>query len=353
MADDANTDYKTGDSQYHILRKILARLNLGISTSGGSGGGGSGGGAVTIADGADVAEGTRGDVAAGDSTSAWTVISMLKGIYARLAATLTVGGTVAVSNLPATQPVSGTVAVSNFPATQPVSGTVAVSAIAAALPAGTNVIGHVITDSGSTTAVTGDVAVTSAGLTNLDVALSTRLKPADTLAGVTTVTTVSTVAAITSGNVGGFTTVIKDTAVVSTSPAYTAGDAVGAKRTLANAVRVSGGTGILDSVTLLDRANQKAAMELILFDSDPASATITDNAAFVYSTDDLKVLARITIGPSDYVTLNGKAIAQLKGLSVALKIASGTSLFAALVTTGTPTFVATTDVQLSVGILQD
>lgn len=48
-----------------------------------------------------------------------------------------------------------------------------------AIPAGTNVIGHVITDTGSTTAVTGNVAVTNAGLTNIDVALSTRTKPAD------------------------------------------------------------------------------------------------------------------------------------------------------------------------------
>lgn len=45
---------------------------------------------------------------------------------------LTVGGSVAVSNLPATQPVSGTVAVSNLPATQPVSGTVAISGTVAA-----------------------------------------------------------------------------------------------------------------------------------------------------------------------------------------------------------------------------
>ncbi len=81
-----------------------------------------------------------------------------------------------------TQPVSGTVAVSNFPATQPVSGTVAatqsgtwnigtvttvtgvttvaaVTAITNALPAGSNVIGHVIVDSGTLTAVT---AITNA-----------------------------------------------------------------------------------------------------------------------------------------------------------------------------------------------
>lgn len=59
--------------------------------------------------------------------------------------------------------------------------------------AGSAVIGHVITDTGSTTAVTGNVAVTSAGLTNIDVALSTRLKPADTLAGVTTVAAVTAI----------------------------------------------------------------------------------------------------------------------------------------------------------------
>jgi hypothetical protein len=44
------------------------------------------------------------------------------------------------------------------------------------LPAGSNVIGHVIADTGSTTAVTGTVAATIA---NLDVALSTRTKPSD------------------------------------------------------------------------------------------------------------------------------------------------------------------------------
>lgn len=48
-----------------------------------------------------------------------------------------------------------------------------------ALVAGAAVIGHVISDTGSTTAVTGNVAVTNAGLANLDVALSTRTKPAD------------------------------------------------------------------------------------------------------------------------------------------------------------------------------
>jgi hypothetical protein len=274
-----------------------------------------------------------------------------------------------------------TVSVNNFPGTQPVSGTVAVSSIGA----GAAVIGHVIADSGSTTAVTGNVAVTNAGLTNIDVALSTRLKPADTLAAVTAVGSITnpvTVAQATaanlkvdlsgtganttalkvdgsavtqpiSGNIGGFTTIIKDTSVV-TAAAYTAGNAVGAKRTLTSAVRVNGGTGILQSVTLLDRANQKAAMTLFIFDANPAAATITDKAAFVFSTDDLKVIAQINISASDYVTTNSKALVTYGGLGIPLKNAeASTSLYAALVTTGTPTFAATTDVQLEIGILQD
>ena len=91
----------------------------------------------------------------------------------------------------------------------------------------------------------------------------------------------------------------------------------------------------------------------MIFDADPSAATITDNAAFVFSTDDLKVLARISVSATDYVTLNSKAVATVKGIGAVLKAASGTSLYCAVVTTGTPTYAATSDVQVIFGILQD
>ncbi len=53
--------------------------------------------------------------------------------------------------------------------------TVVVSSITAALPAGANVIGHVIDDSGSTTAVTGNVTVVQGTGTNLHVDVDTAL----------------------------------------------------------------------------------------------------------------------------------------------------------------------------------
>jgi hypothetical protein len=158
---------------------------------------------------------------------------------------------------------------------------------------------------------------------------------------------------ITNANVGGFTKVVTVAPTVSTSPAYTAGDAVGGKQTLANVYRTSGGTAILESIQILDRANQKAAMEFIFFESDPSSATITDNSAFVYSTDDLKVLGHVTLAASDYVTLNSKAVATLRGLNLALQGSATTSLYVALVTTGTPTYANTTDIQIKYGFLQD
>lgn len=103
------------------------------------------------------------------------------------------GGTFPVTGTfwQATQPVSGTF----WQATQPVSGTVTVTDGAGAL--------NVIVDSGSLTANAGTNLNTSAlnleatqalvkvKTDNLDVALSTRLKPADTLTAVTTVGTIT------------------------------------------------------------------------------------------------------------------------------------------------------------------
>jgi hypothetical protein len=340
------------DTDNKLLQKITQLL-----FNGGGGGGGGGGGAVTVADGSDVAEGTTTDSRATNSTSAWTVIALLKGLYQN-----TSGGGSAVSIADGSDVTQGAKAdAANTDSTSAWTVVSLLKGIWAKL-AGTLLTSNTNIDVAlstrlkpadtlaAVTSITNPVAVTNAGLTNIDVALSTRLKPADTLAAVTTVGTITNPVTV-AGNVGGKTTVIKDTTAVSSSPAYTAGDAVGGKRTLTNAL-LAANTGVLQSVNILDRANQKAAMTLYIFDADPTNATITDNAAFVFSTDDLKVIAQVNISTTDYVTNNSKAFASIGGLNISLK-AGGTTLYAALVTAGTPTFAATTDVQIEVGILQD
>jgi len=98
MADDSKTNYKQGDSDNNLLRKILARLNLGISTSGGGGGGG-GGGAVTVADGADVTQGAKADAAISDPTQSGTVVSFIKGIISLLTGSGSTGNGYGVLNV--------------------------------------------------------------------------------------------------------------------------------------------------------------------------------------------------------------------------------------------------------------
>ena len=300
------TRWKPGDLEYDILRKILAVLLAG----GGSGGGSSGNvvvtsgsltsaGAVTIADGADVAEGARADAAVLTPGSSASVIALSKGILTK----------------------------SNTIDARITSLAVDVNGINA------------------TTGTTADAAVTNPALNASVIAA---------LKGILTDLTTINTSTVANNNVGGFTVSLKDTTAVSITPAYTAGDAVGAKRTITGALRTVNGSGILESITILDRANQKSAFEIFIFDSNPAAATITDNVAFVFSTDDLKVLAHVTVAATDYITVNSKAVATLKGLGVTLKGAdASTSLYAAVVAVGTPTFAATTDLQLIYGILQD
>jgi len=85
----------------------------------------------------------------------------------------TITGSVAVTGtfFQATQPVSGTLTVTQATGTNlhTVLDSGTLTSITNALPAGTNVIGHVIADTGSTTAVTGNVTVVQPTGTNLHV----------------------------------------------------------------------------------------------------------------------------------------------------------------------------------------
>jgi hypothetical protein len=68
----------------------LTQMTSCAQFAGGTGSsGGGGGGAVTIANGADTAEGSTTDSAANNSTNAWSVVALLKGLYNQLSALIT------------------------------------------------------------------------------------------------------------------------------------------------------------------------------------------------------------------------------------------------------------------------
>lgn len=142
---------------------------------------------------------------------------------------------------------------------------------------------------------------------------------------------------------------ISQTPTVSTTPAYTAKDAVGGLLTFANAARVSGGSCIIQSVIVIDNSQQMPALDLVLFDRTFTAPT--DNA--VFAPTDAEAATCIGVIPiSAWSDFSTNSVAARFGLGLAVTL-SGTSLFGALVTRSTPTFVATSDITVILQILQD
>lgn len=104
---------------------------------------------------------------------------------------VTAGNALVIDGSASTQPISGTVAATQS-GTWNIATVTAITAITNALPAGSNVIGHVITDTGSTTAVTGSVTVAQGTAANLNA----------TVVGTGTFVTQSTLAAETTKVIG-------------------------------------------------------------------------------------------------------------------------------------------------------
>jgi hypothetical protein len=154
-------------------------------------------------------------------------------------------------------------------------------------------------------------------------------------------------------------TVIKPTIVTDTA-IYAALDVIGAAAgsgvvTITGAARESGGTGIIETIALFDDDNEKNPITLLFFDAAPASGTYTGNGALALSAGDkAKYIGRVNIFASDYETLGGDAFVCLRGVGLAFQCSGSANLYMIpLVSSGTPTYTASTDLQMAIGILQD
>jgi hypothetical protein len=154
------------------------------------------------------------------------------------------------------------------------------------------------------------------------------------------------------GEVGGRTRIITPVTTVSLT-AYTAGDVIGGALTLTNAVRITSGTGVLQSLQLFDAANQKPTGTILLFDASLAG-TYADNAAPTWNTADFaKCLGAFPVAASDWVTVNGRAVATVRGVNLAVAANGSQNLYALFIASSTPTFAATGDLRLRFGFLLD
>lgn len=158
--------------------------------------------------------------------------------------------------------------------------------------------------------------------------------------------------------VDGDVTVTSPDLVVTVTPtldtsAYASGDLLFDSTEVANAVRTNGSTAILQSVTLLDKADQGVAMTLLFANAATDFGTL-NSAPDPDDAECATVLGIVRIATADYIDLGGAKVATASNIGLLLKAgAATTSLYVAGVnSTGTPTYGAASDLVLQLGFLR-
>ena len=138
--------------------------------------------------------------------------------------------------------------------------------------------------------------------------------------------------------------------VVETSQ-YASGDLIGEKLTIAGAGRALGRGGTIVSLAVVDLAKQSSALDVVFFDTDPANTTFTDNSAFdIHDTDADTIMGVVKVAAGDYSAFNDNSAASVENIQLGYDVQT---LYAAIVSRGTPTYVATGDVRLVIAFDQD
>lgn len=150
----------------------------------------------------------------------------------------------------------------------------------------------------------------------------------------------------------GFTKRITVTPTIETSQ-YVTGDLVGEKLTFSGAFLGQNGpsTGVVQSIVLKDADKKSAALDIVLFDSDPSGTTFTDNAAFDVADADLTKIVGV-VSLTTYFAFNDNSVSYSGDLNMPFEIAAGGSaLYGAIVSRATVTYTAGTDLAVTIGVM--
>ncbi len=134
--------------------------------------------------------------------------------------------------------------------------------------------------------------------------------------------------------------------------AYASGDLLFDSTAVAAAVREAGGHCLLESVTIIDKADQGVAFTILIANAAtdfgaPNSAPDPDD------TEAATVIGWVPVATADYVDLGTSKVACIRNIGLLLKAAAAsTSLYIAGVNgTGTPTYAAS-DLVITLGFLR-
>lgn len=161
--------------------------------------------------------------------------------------------------------------------------------------------------------------------------------------------------------IGGFTQVVTpDSQPNVDSAAYASGDLIGTKLTFSDVGRHGSqlypGTGLIQSVVIMDAVKQNANLDLVMFDADPTATNFTDQDQFDIEYGDLaKVIGVASV--ETWKSQQDNSIGQVLNLGMPFDLGQATTMYGALVSRGTPTYTLVTGaidaLTIKVGILQD
>jgi len=152
--------------------------------------------------------------------------------------------------------------------------------------------------------------------------------------------------------------VLEATPTVSASAIYASGDSVGGEITLSNALRekfavndLRNGTATIRSVVITDLGKQSANLDVIFFDTVPANGFGDNVPITVTDVDLVNVIGVAQI--TTWVAFNDSSVGIAHDLYIPFALGTGTKLYAAIVSRGTPTYASTSDLTLRLGLTLD
>lgn len=141
--------------------------------------------------------------------------------------------------------------------------------------------------------------------------------------------------------------------VISASAIYASGDQVGpGSSRIASALGATAGISLLQSIIIVDAANQKAAIDFVFWSAQPTVATL-DNAPFAVTAAEAqaKYLGFVSVLTTDYASTTTLGLGTKKDIRMHVQSLADTSnpgrdLFVSLIVRGTPTYAAITDLSI-------
>lgn len=161
--------------------------------------------------------------------------------------------------------------------------------------------------------------------------------------------------------------VITSSRILSVTPtldtnAYASGDQLGSLMEIDWAVDSIGGTGVLKSLSVVDKASQDIEIDVLLFSDEP-TVTSSDNAALDISDAEMeaKCIGSVKVESGDYLALNANSIATKRDVGLLIQNSSksgkveakvGKKLWAIARAGGAATYAAS-DLTFKFGIVKD